>query len=441
MTVTAPPLRDLQGKSGVDLGAGEARARAVEAAGGGWCVRDVNAVVLSEGGSAGSCGRAFARSELVGVLEGEGGWSVSSLSSCRSGWVCDRCAVVHEGLARERHLWWVRGWLGGGGRVLHVTLTVGHSRSDSLASLLGVLEGCRRSFLESAVVAGLGVVEWVRVLHVRWSVSGWHPHAHVQLFVPAGVELPEAGVVEGLLWPAWRDRVRRRHHSVSRGGFRARFVDSVVGALYPWLWAPEGGGVSDRYHPDRYGGFDPDDPRDPLHPGFVGDDDGGVEDRGSVAVWGLAAAAGAGCGRSRGLWREFHSATKGRAVVSCSRGVSGAWREHVEALEAEAEAAELDGAGSEPEDDRELVGFIESRLWNKARFRRVGGRVSSCAEAGLRVGHGEGWEELARFWAVELGVRVRLESWEGFPVLRLVDRGGGRRGRVRGCRDLSGVGV
>lgn len=120
-----------------------------------------------------------------------------------------------------------RGWNApyGGPVVAFLTLTTGHRRSDRLVSILDAeAKGLAKVFggawkrdqeLYGVEMAGRGGkvaprIGWVRVLDttVGPAVNGWHPHAHILLFLRAGVTDAEIQDLGEQMWSRWDRGIR-----------------------------------------------------------------------------------------------------------------------------------------------------------------------------------------------------------------------------------------
>jgi len=144
------------------------------------------------------------------VLHSETGrahWS--GTISCGSPWVCPVCARK-IGARRSEEIETAAGqWIADGGRLFFATLTVPHLRKDDLHSLMDAFAEARRRLLGSGTWRRWryehGVVGLIIAQEVTWGRNGWHPHAHLLVFV-AGEVAP--GDLHGVLFPLWARAVR-----------------------------------------------------------------------------------------------------------------------------------------------------------------------------------------------------------------------------------------
>lgn len=333
----------------------------------------------------GGCGRVCEGGSWVPVFDVDTSWRPGSVATCNNALLCDFCGPRKQAESAARFGWHFEDWLNGGGQLLHIRLSVPHRSGDDLAALLEGLKDAEAGLRRSSAWKRAGIVDWVRVLHLRWSpATGFHPHYHVTAFVPAGRPLDEAATVLELQ-AAWRDRVARAgfKRSSRRHGLFARVVAGVSRALYAWSWSDEDEDQEDddddRYHPmaDASDGDD-----DRYHPS-------------SMSLSAVAVAALDGDQRAWAVWAEACRALKGVPIVKASRMLDRLWAAH------EAEAA--------PEPEVELgdpVVLVGSTLWERARRDGV-------TQMGLAVGREFGVDAMAQWWATQLGARVRVEGRAG----------------------------
>lgn len=132
---------------------------------------------------------------------------VSGIQTCASIWACPHCAsVIRRGRAREiakavaRHQ-------KAGGHLAFLTLTLRHDASDPLALTLDtVMDGWKNIVRNRAwreLKADVGVVGFIRATEVTYGQSGWHPHAHVLLFLDAPLTEEGKEKIESTLFDPW----------------------------------------------------------------------------------------------------------------------------------------------------------------------------------------------------------------------------------------------
>lgn len=132
---------------------------------------------------------------------------VSGIQTCASIWACPHCAsVIRRGRAREiaqavaRHQ-------KAGGHLAFLTLTLRHDASDPLALTLDtVMDGWKnltRNRPWRELKADAGVVGFIRATEVTYGKSGWHPHAHVLLFLDAPLTEEVKEKIESTLFDPW----------------------------------------------------------------------------------------------------------------------------------------------------------------------------------------------------------------------------------------------
>jgi hypothetical protein len=92
-----------------------------------------------------------------------------------------------------------------GFRIVHVVLTIRHTKGEALADVFGALANAWRYMTKSRAFRphweGLG---YARAVEVTYGRNGWHPHVHLALVVP-----PERDpyALREALWEAWSGAV------------------------------------------------------------------------------------------------------------------------------------------------------------------------------------------------------------------------------------------
>lgn len=149
--------------------------------------------------------RALAMGERAGV-------SLGGLVRCNSVWCCPVCSArIAAGRAAEIRQA-IHGAKHEGLDVYMLTLTLRHGAGDDLRALLVRMSEALTSFWGHWSVKRV-LSDWGRVGHIRATEAtygagaGWHPHFHVLLFGPRGLDV--SGV--GREWAGyWVDALRRR---------------------------------------------------------------------------------------------------------------------------------------------------------------------------------------------------------------------------------------
>lgn len=180
-----------------------------------------------------TCGLPLTQGEWVSLALYEGEEVVAratGIRTCGSVWACPVCAPVEadrrgEALARVVARRWARGW-----RVAHAVLTVRHTRGQGLEAVFRVLsQAWRRMTSHRAVRGFLQGWEWHRAVEITYGGNGWHPHLHLLLLAPPGVD---PYLLEEPLWEAWREAVEAVGWAPSsRGGYAYQVPESQEDAV------------------------------------------------------------------------------------------------------------------------------------------------------------------------------------------------------------------
>jgi hypothetical protein len=115
-------------------------------------------------------------------------------------WACPVCAAKVTERRRVELEKAIGGWESDGGKVMLVTLTFPHRRSDELSDLFAKLRKALQRLWKGKLAArdaeSWGYVGQVRALEVTHGQNGWHPHVHVLMFFEPGsdVYLPDVSV-------------------------------------------------------------------------------------------------------------------------------------------------------------------------------------------------------------------------------------------------------
>jgi hypothetical protein len=112
----------------------------------------------------------------------------------------------------------VAAWEERGGTVALSSYTFSHRRSDVLSDTLPGFLAAQRWMTGHRPYKRLlelfGIVGVVRALEVTWGTNnGWHPHAHVLLFLPPGVDVV---ALEAALYLVWSAAAKRFGLTMSR---------------------------------------------------------------------------------------------------------------------------------------------------------------------------------------------------------------------------------
>lgn len=246
-------------------------------------------------------------------VSGQGHASWGGLRTCGSIWACTMCAAKIRQRRAESIDHIAKSHATAGGGLGFCTITLPHGRDDSLAQLLdAVLDGWRvvqQARSVRAVLAKYGCIGTIRATEVTRGYRGWHPHAHLLLFVGRPLTAQEWAEVEAAIYAAWaRYVVARGFREPSRAhGIRLDPVDVTK--------STEGLALYLSKVQDSYGG------RASIARELArGDAKRGRKT--SRNPFQLAESAAGGHGGDLKLWHEYETATKGRKAVVIPTGLS-----------------------------------------------------------------------------------------------------------------------
>ena len=336
----------------------------------------------------GGCGRPIDPGQRVPIYSHDGGWRPGALATCGHALLCDYCSPRFWAASSDRFRVQFEDWESGGGRLLHIRLAVPHTTNDTLKGLLDGLRDAFRTLRHSHAWKDAGVVDWVRVIHVRWHPRhGWHPHYHVTAYVKPGYETRfERSLDE--LQAAFRDGVLRAgfKRASKRNGLFGRFFASGLRALY--AWDHRGDEAEPSYEPVHTGELD--------GPSYEPDHDP------SLSLLQIAENALNDDQQAWRLWEEAGYALKGKQVVLASRMLNELWKAHQADQPEEPETVDL-----------EPVLLVDSKVWERARRH-------GCTQMGLSIGFTMGPGALEDYWSAALKVDLQVvRSRHGPPELVL----------------------
>lgn len=153
------------------------------------------------------CGKAGYGKGGVEIKRGDDGIHRRNISHCGGVSTCPYCSglilrerskEIDEGLAHHMRA---------GGGVLMLTLTVSHSRKDSLKSEIEALKTAYRSMSRrnfNGFGDGAGVIGTIRRKETTYgNANGWHHHYHVLVLTESTLDAVEVECLEGELYGRW----------------------------------------------------------------------------------------------------------------------------------------------------------------------------------------------------------------------------------------------
>lgn len=209
------------------------------------------------------------------------------------------------------------------------TLTAHHTRDDRLAPLLADMKTAQRMWRQHRAFKRLRphLVGSISKSEETHGANGWHPHAHIILFVRAPSYVQALRKVAGLR-KAWEASLEGVGRKCGRAGFQAQRAERAGRYVAKWDAASE---MTQDAHKAGEG-------RNP--PALLRD-------------------AYAGDKRAAALWAEWAKAVKGRSVLRFSQGLR-AWA----GLDA---VSDEEAATPEPGEAERLIDIIDGGKWQAAQ--------------------------------------------------------------------------
>lgn len=313
----------------------------------------------------------------VEVKRSEGGRAhFAGLRRCGLVWTCPVCAPKIRQARADEIAQALRTAEARGLSVAFLTLTTGHRAGQRLAGLYGASEAAWGSVRQAKrwrdLMAQLGFVGSVQAREITYGAHGWHPHRHMALVFRCELGERERQLLESTAWELWDSRLR------TRGLWSSRAVGAVVRLCGPGRADGLGAYLTDVAGEKRSAisieGLSLELARGDLKvsPRSVE----GVVDRGQED----------GEAEAARLWLEYEASTKGRQMITWSKGL----RDELlgGAVETtDQEEAERDVGG-------EVLAVLDVEAWKLVR--RAG--PVDCLEAAERG------PEALRAWLAAAGV-------------------------------------
>lgn len=326
------------------------------------------------------------RSEVEVRISGDSGRCyLAGLMTCGSVWACPVCAAKIQAVRAEELKQAIRTAKALGLTVAMLTLTVPHRIHDDLGELLTGFTGSLGAVTGGRAWKGLrdtyGIAGYVRALEVTFGFkNGWHPHAHVLLFLNPDTNLDQ---LKKDIFPLWEKAV------ISRGlGAPSAAAMKLDGAEKAHAYVTKFGrewGVAEelvRSHTKsaREGGYSPFD--------LLGEYAYGNRKETSVKRFGA-------------LYREYCDVFHGRRQLQWSQGL----KKRLLGSEGRTDAEIADSLGKLDE----ILSRISAQDWRLVLRARMTGAVVYAADL-----HGaEGVENLLKGLRLRFGVEEGKDPHEG----------------------------
>ncbi len=277
------------------------------------------------------------------------------LATCGSVWACSVCSAKVLAARTNEVSLAIESWEKRGGQLVFETLTIAHSKSDSLKK---VWRAVSRAF--TAINGGtysiknksFGQVGYLKVVEVTHGRNGWHVHLHVLRFIERPLDTSQLNEWSSVIFNKWSSSLKGQ-------GFRSPTAHNHKFDLVLHSRGLE------RY---LFKSFD--------NSGFLeGEVNSGNLIQGGKGVWALLdGAIGSPTSKERVLWHEWEAGSHGKRQVSWSQGLR-----------------ELLGLG-EPKNDHEivengdafvpLIGIGKGSVSRLGRLGRVQSRILRAVERG-----------------------------------------------------------
>lgn len=152
--------------------------------------------------------------QSVGIMhDGSRPAGYTGIERCSSIWACPHCgSVIRAGRALEIQQA-VEAHQDAGGDLLFFTGTLRHHQGDDLATTLdAVLEAWRKMVGNrpwKTCKDQLKISGYIRSIEVTYGGHGWHPHAHILLFLDEEISAEKLAEFKTWLFTAWAEAVEK----------------------------------------------------------------------------------------------------------------------------------------------------------------------------------------------------------------------------------------
>lgn len=323
--------------------------------------------------------------QTVGIMHdgGERPAGYAGIERCSSIWACPSCsAVIRAGRAAEIEEA-VTKHQKTGGELLFFTGTLRHHNGDKLSLTLdAVLEAWRK------LTAGRpwknrkiehAISGYIRSIEVTHGENGWHPHAHVLLFLDEPMGDGALEDFRAWLFEKWAGYVAAAGGNVpTEKGLDLQRVDKKGKVLAKYLSK-----IQDEKKPEKRWGVGAEMSRSDVKRGRVST---------TITPFQLLDELDGMHERERGrLWREFYQATKGRRAITWARGLKARYE-----------------IGEKTDDDllEEAENTVVVWTTTAKNYRRVHRVQAERLAYALELAEAEDWARLAEILPCD-------ESWVG----------------------------
>ena len=364
--------------------------------------------ILGRGHRTSLCGRrSVAADGSVTVWRGDtGAASFRSVVTCGSLWACPVCAARIAARRSETLTALCEAHGSAGGGLAFLTLTMRHTRRQSLKNLRADLLRAWAKLTSGARWKRLreryGILGFVRVIEVTFGqANGWHPHIHALLFTERNLEPAALLRLKRRLFVIWAallrgDRWNRAGRRVERGegacptyanGIDLKWADPGSSGTVAAYLAKWGAGMELSGHAVKDGR------------------------KGNRTPFQLLQMADEGHKQARMLFRSYARTMHGARHLAVSPALRSRYRVAFEPEEdAAALAPELPGLNGEGHDTGQ-VGVINREAWQRITDRNIGADLLGEVSA-------HGWDH-----AVDWLVKAHGISLHGFTVARFMRSG------------------
>lgn len=287
----------------------------------------------------------------------------SGLMICGRVWQCPVCAAKISERRKNELTKATTAHKQASGHLAMLTLTIRHKRTDALETLLEAFNGATSKMMTTKqyheIRQDMGIIGRVKALEVTHGINGWHPHAHIVIFYENQTDLRK---MEKRMYNLWKNACKKFGLSTTES-----YGIDLQGAEYVQAYLTKHGSWSieqemTKAHIKK--GRDSNmTPFDLLRDVLLNDDD-----------------------ISKGLFREYAGAFKGKRQLHWSRGL----KDYFSITEKTDE--EL---AKEKVEQADILGRLSSAEWKLILRRDLRAQLLTNIEK----------------FGYDVGLKITLESW------------------------------
>lgn len=144
----------------------------------------------------------------------------SGLSVCGSVWQCPVCASKISEKRRKELNTAFQTHKSNGGKIVMLTLTFKHKRTDKLSDILEAFNKAQQTFYRGKafdkIREEMAIIGRIRALEVTWrNENGFHPHSHSVIFFENDIDEKELEKIKKRMYKLWKAAAKKQGLSMN----------------------------------------------------------------------------------------------------------------------------------------------------------------------------------------------------------------------------------